>query len=235
MRSGSQHAPGRRQALGRLAGAWLALSAHAGRARAAGLTDPSTIEEFFRAVEMDRANVLTGLLKAGLDPNQRDARGQVALTLALREDSHRAVDLLLAAPKLDVNAANPAGETPLMMAALKGRLQTMAQLLALGAQVRREGWTPLHYAASGASLEAIDLLLSRDAAIDAPAPNGNTPLMMAAAYGSIDGAELLLKRGADPRPANLAGRTASELAQGAGRDELAGHILSADRARALRR
>jgi ankyrin repeat protein len=188
-------------------------------------------EEFFRAVEMDRDNVLRSLLKGGQDPNQRDAKGQVALVLALREESSHAVDLLLNAPGLDVNAANQVGETPLMMAALKGQLPVMARLLALGAAVRREGWTPLHYAASGGNLQAIELLLSRDALLDARAPNGNTALMMAAAYGTIDGADLLLRRGADPRPVNLAGRSASELALAAGRDDLAKLLAAAARPR----
>jgi len=191
------------------------LAAHVPPAAAGSYAD------FFRFVELDRPEPVARLLQAGFDLNARDERGQHALYLALRSDSLRVCSLLLGWPGLDVEATNSAGETLLMMAALKHRIDAMQRLLALGAAVNRRGWTPLHYAASGGSEQAIELLLLRGAQIDARAPNGNTALMMAAAYGTIDGAELLIRRGADVRLLDDAGLSAADKARAAGFDGLA--------------
>lgn len=181
-------------------------------------------EDFFRAMEIDAPNVVSGLLAQGFDPNTRDDQGQVGLYLALRGESLRAAALLLAHPRTDIDAVNDAGETPLMMAALRGQLDVARQLLDRGARVNREGWAPLHYAASGSGVDVVKLLLARGAAIDAESPNGTTPLMMAARYGAIDAADLLLQRGADPKRRNQRGLTAADFAQGAGREALAARL-----------
>lgn len=178
-------------------------------------------EDYFKALEIDAANVVSSLLLQGFDPNERDAQGQVGLYLALRSESWSVVDALLKHPGLNVDAANAAGETPLMMAALRGHLELTRRLLERGAQLNRSGWTPLHYAASSTEPGVVGLLLDRGAAIDARSPNGTTPLMMAARYGAIDGAELLRLRGADASLRNDRGLTAADFAAAAGRDALA--------------
>lgn len=183
-------------------------------------------EDYFHAVEVDAANVVGDLLARGLDPNSRDANGQTALVLALRGDASATTKLLVAHERVDVNLANASGETPLMMAALRGNAEVARVLLGRGAQVNRAGWTPLHYAASGPSTELVALLLDRGAAIDAPSPNGTTPLMMAARYGSIDSADLLHKRGASLRIQNERGLDAAEFARGAGRESLAQRLTA---------
>lgn len=177
-------------------------------------------EDLFKAVEIDAPHMIRSLVADGIDPNQRDDRGDVALYVALRNDALQAAEALLAHPRIDIDAANATGETPLMMAALRGRTDWVARLIERGAQVNRAGWTPLHYAASGGSPPTVKLLLDRGAAIDARSPNGTTPLMMAARYGAIDSADLLRERGADLRLRNDLGMTAVDFATGAGRAEL---------------
>jgi uncharacterized protein len=178
-------------------------------------------EDFFKAVELDRPRTISQLLDRGFDPNALNPQGQVALYLALRDDSPKVVEVLLGSPRLNVNAANPAGETPLMMAALRGELGWVKLLVERGASVNLGGWTPLHYAGSGPEPAVVAFLLDRGAAIDALAPNGNTALMMAARYGAIDSAALLIARGADPRLRNQAGLSAADFARTAERDVLA--------------
>lgn len=178
-------------------------------------------DDFFKAVEIDAVNVVSRLLAEGFDPNTRDDQGQVGLYLALRSESRQAVAALLAHPRVDIDAANGHGETPVMMAALRGDLALTRQLLDRGAKVNRDGWTPLHYAASGPEPKVVALLLDRGASIDAPSPNGTTPLMMAARYGTIDAADLLLQRGADPKLKNQRDLTAADFAESVGRDPLA--------------
>jgi ankyrin repeat protein len=183
------------------------------------LAGPS--EDYFHALRVNDARTLGRLLERGLDPNALDEKGQPGLVAALRDDSPEVAAVLLAHPKIQVDAANAAGETPLMMAALRGELGWAQRLLEHGAQVNRQGWTPLHYAASGSEPKVVALLLERGAEIDARSPNRTTPLMMAAGYGAIDAADLLLARGADPALRNDAGLDAADFARRAGRDALA--------------
>lgn len=178
-------------------------------------------EDLFKAVEIDAPHLVTQALLRGADPNAHDDKGQVALFVALRGESLQAAEALLASPALDVDAANGHGETPLMMAAMRGQADWVERLLARGAKVNRDGWTPLHYAASGPSVPVVALLLDRGAAVDARSPNGTTPLMMAARYGAIDAAELLLSKGADPSLKNQRDLTAADFALAAGREPLA--------------
>ena len=186
-------------------------------------------DDFFKAVELDDSSTVGRLLLRGFDPNAIDRRGRSAIVFALVSDSARAFELLIAHPETRVDAANAAGETPLMMAALRGNLGAVRSLIERGAQINRPGWSPLHYAASGPEPKVLQLLLERGADIDARAPNGNTPLMMAARYGAVDGAQVLLSRGADPRLRNAAGMTAADLARVAERDRLADRLERAAR------
>jgi ankyrin repeat protein len=175
-------------------------------------------DDFFRAVNVDNASGARAVLERGLDPNVRSEQGQHALYLAIRDESPRILALLWTWPGVDVNARNAAGETPLMMAALKGNLPVMEKLLSLGVPAHHDGWSPLHYAATGKSTEAVALLLDRGAPVDALSPNLSTPLMMAARYGTEASVELLVRRGADLAHGNDRGQTATDFAQMADRD-----------------
>src|SRR5690606_28141866 len=106
-------------------------------------------EDFFRAIDLDNAHEVASLLRRGFDPNARSPKREPALVLALHGDAHKVVAVLLQARGLQVNARNDKGETPLMMAALRGNLPAARALIARDADVNQEGWAPLHYAASG--------------------------------------------------------------------------------------
>ncbi len=178
----------------------------------------------FRAVNLDDDRSVQRWLAAGGDPNRADARGQTPLILAMRDESFKVAAVLLDHPATRVDAANAAGETALMMAALKGHLSWVQRLASRGAAINREGWTPLHYAASGAGVDVLRWLIEQGAALDAAAPNRSTPLMMAARYGASESVEILLARGADTRPRNDRGLAAADFARGAGRDALADRL-----------
>ncbi|MBS0446920.1 MAG: ankyrin repeat domain-containing protein [Proteobacteria bacterium] len=186
-------------------------------------------DDFFSALRNDNASALQSLLQRGFDPNTRDPQGQPGLTFALREQSLKTAKVLIALPNLEVDAANQANETALMIAALKGDLDDAKALLDRGAQVNRTGWTPLHYAASGPDVRLVALMLDRGADIDAPSPNGTTPLMMAAQYGSEDSVKLLLARGADPKRRNQRELGAADFAKLGGRQGLATQLEALQR------
>jgi ankyrin repeat protein len=178
-------------------------------------------EDFFSAVASNDAGTVQSLVQRGFDANSRDPKGQTGLFLALRGGSFGVADALLKAPALDVNALNEAGESALMMAALKGQQDWSQRLLERGATVNKSGWSPLHYAATGPEPAVVKLLLDRGATIDAPSPNHSTPLMMAAQYGNEANVDVLLARGADARLRNDQGLTAADFARLAKRDALA--------------
>ncbi len=178
-------------------------------------------EDFFKAVKADDATTVAQLLARGFDPNSPSEDGQQPLFLALREGSGKVVGVLLQTRGVRVDAANVAGETALMMAALRGQLPWCTRLIELGAAVNRSGWTPLHYAATGPQGQAAALLLEHGAQIDARSPNGSTALMMAARYGSEDTVALLLARGANPRLRNERDLDAANFARLGGREALA--------------
>ena len=142
------------------------------------------------------------------------------MLIASRTGSLTVADFLLAQNAVTVEARNAQGESPLMMAALKGYLPQAKRLIERGAEVNKPGWAPLHYAASNpepVGLEIARLLLEHHAYIDAESPNKTTPLMMAARYGRDPVVQLLLDEGADPLLRNEKGLSAIDFARQAGR------------------
>jgi ankyrin repeat protein len=184
------------------------------------LANAGAYEDFFQAVKADEADTVRALLQRGFDPNSRNPDGQTGLHLALRDQSLRVAEALWDSTALDIDAVNSSGETPLMMAALRGDLAWAQRLIKRGAKIHREGWSPLHYAATGSEPRLVALLLDRGAPIDAPSPNHSTPLMMAARYGAEASVDLLIARGANKRLRNDLDLDASAFAKLAGREFL---------------
>lgn len=189
-----------------------------------GLGFAGSFEDFFKAVELDNESAVVALALRGFDLNSQNEKGDSGLHVGLREGSLKVVNFLLTQRAVRVELHNRQGESPLMIAAIKGHLDVARQLIRRGAEVNKPGWTPLHYAASRAEPDSGDmvrLLLEHHAYIDAESPNRSTPLMLAAMYGHRDLVPLLLEDGADPSPRNEQGLTAVDFARRADRDDLA--------------
>ena len=172
------------------------------------LSNAGAYDDFFKAIEFDRAEQVQQLLERGFDPNSPNPKGQPALIAAMQQSSNKVVDLLVNWPSTNLSIKSPQGETPLMLAALNNKLPLAKLLILRGADVNQAGWTPLHYAATRGHIEMMRLMIDNSAYLDAESPNGTTPLMMAAHYGTPMAVKLLLEEGADPRLKNKLGLSA---------------------------
>lgn len=191
-------------------------------------------DDFFAAIKRDDVAAVQALAARGFDLNTLDPAGQHPLYLALRDDAERAALYLLGQERVQVEYRNAKGESPLMMAALKGKPELVRRLIERRAEVNKPGWAPLHYAATHPgenSVAVVRLLLEHHAYIDAESPNRSTPLMMAAHYGHPRVVRLLLEEGADPLLKNELGLSAIDFAHRANRADTAEAIAAAVRSR----
>jgi uncharacterized protein len=172
-------------------------------------------QQFFTAVRKNAVASVEHQLKTDLYVNALDAQfpHNSALHWAVWENADDVLSVLLNQTRLNIDIFNGVNETPLMIAALKGRIGMVAQLLAAGAYPNKEGWTALHYAATDGHVQVIKLLLDAHAYIDAESPNKTTPLMMAVRSKSISAVKLLLDEGADVTLKNTEGWTAQAFAE----------------------
>jgi uncharacterized protein len=184
----------------RVAAAAMAVASIGGapHAAAADQTAQADAVTFFRAAQLNDAGRIKPLLARGLDPNVREPeRGETGMIVALRYDAMAVFDLLLAQPKIQLDAQAANGNTALMMAAFRKNMPAVEKLVAKGAQVNRPGFTALHYAAAAGAIDILRYLLEHHAYIDAESPTKVTPLMLAAREGQEEAVKVLLEEGAD--------------------------------------
>mgnify|MGYP002678730028 CR=1 FL=1 len=124
--------------------------------------------DFNQAIAAGNAADVRRLLSTGITPNIVLENGDTPLTWALRSESWDLARVLLDAQGIDVNMENRHGETPLMLAVIKGREAEFDRLLKLGAKVNKtRGWTPLHYAATEGRTSMMKRLIELGADVNA--------------------------------------------------------------------
>jgi ankyrin repeat protein len=113
---------------------------------------------------------------------------------------NRAAALRILQQKVDVNAGEPNGTTPLHYAVYQEDLDLVDRLLKAGAKpsvVNDFGSTPMSEAAEVGNAAIIKLLLKAGADVNSRNREGQTALMAVARTGRVDAAQLLLDAGAD--------------------------------------
>ncbi|MFS0755601.1 ankyrin repeat domain-containing protein [Noviherbaspirillum sp. 1P10PC] len=111
----------------------------------------------------DTANKAQMLFDAGADPNWKNRNGRIALHMAASGYGDEAGIQLLIKRKAQVDCADSAGQTPLMLAAKEGHVDRARLLLQAGADRNlkdRNGKTALQLAMDGQKKDTADLLRS---------------------------------------------------------------------------
>ncbi|PYR12714.1 MAG: hypothetical protein DMG00_08350 [Acidobacteria bacterium] len=147
-----------------------------------------------------------GCLSASLLPlhaQQRDTR----LIDAVKRRDDKAFAALLRA-KVDVNAAQPDGATPLAWAIQLGERRMAEALLDTGANANTAdeyGETPVTLAAANGDADLIQRLVAAGADTHAARWNGETAVMIAAGAGSLEAVRQLVRHGGDVNAAEPRG------------------------------
>ncbi|KAM4706169.1 ankyrin repeat domain-containing protein 12 [Rhinophrynus dorsalis] len=115
-----------------------------------------------------------------------------------------------------VNKRNERGETPLHMAAIRGDISQVKELIRLGANVNVKdfaGWTPLHEACNMGYYEVAKVLIAAGADVNTQGLDDDTPLHDAASSGHRDIVKLLLQHGGNAFQANKHGARPVDVAE----------------------
>ncbi|XP_052049456.1 ankyrin repeat domain-containing protein 12 isoform X1 [Apodemus sylvaticus] len=115
-----------------------------------------------------------------------------------------------------INKRNERGETPLHMAAIRGDVKQVKELISLGANVNVKdfaGWTPLHEACNVGYYDVAKMLIAAGADVNTQGLDDDTPLHDSASSGHRDIVKLLLRHGGNPFQANKHGERPVDVAE----------------------
>ncbi|XP_040608853.1 ankyrin repeat domain-containing protein 12 isoform X3 [Mesocricetus auratus] len=115
-----------------------------------------------------------------------------------------------------INKRNERGETPLHMAAIRGDVKQVKELISLGADVNVKdfaGWTPLHEACNVGYYDVAKILIAAGADVNTQGLDDDTPLHDSASSGHRDIVKLLLRHGGNPFQANKHGERPVDVAE----------------------
>ncbi|XP_063743119.1 BRCA1-associated RING domain protein 1 isoform X2 [Eleginops maclovinus] len=110
---------------------------------------------------------------------------------------------------------NHKGETPLHLAAIKGNVEAVKELLEQGADPNLKdnaGWTPLHEACNLGHLPVVEVLVSRGALLNTPGYKNDSPLHDAVRNRHPAIVKLLLQQGASQSVLNQYGKRPADYA-----------------------
>lgn len=174
-----------------------------------------TESDFFSSIVLGNKRAVEQLLAAGESASRKDQTGTPALVLAVRA-KRPAIATLLLENGADPNASDGKGRTAVMYAATEDVPGSIATLVEYGASIglrdKEEGATPLILAAKHARLEALSVLLSLGAEVDASDARKKTALHWAVEKDNRFLTQRLLEAGASLKQ-DASGKTPRDIAK----------------------
>lgn len=139
-------------------------------------------EEFFRAITMEKPQIVRAFLQAGMSPNAKNKDGETALTFALQKGEEKTIKVLM--ESADLNMKDDKGNAPLHLAIKNDALGAIfEQMLEQGADVnvggavkKTKNQTPLYVAVLKQREDAVQRLLEAGADPNIKDSEGAVPL-----------------------------------------------------------
>ncbi|XP_077278263.1 KN motif and ankyrin repeat domain-containing protein 2 kank isoform X1 [Temnothorax americanus] len=185
--------------------------------------NPLDVEDYLDRFEECSSTLLEYIV------NVTDTSGNTAMHYAVSHGNFDVVSILLDSKVCDINKANVAGYTAVMLAALaEVRNSTHAsvanrlfQLADVNIRAKLHGQTALMLAVSHGRKDMTQLLLDAGAAVNIQDEDGSTALMCAAEHGHTDIVRLLLAHpDCDPSIVDVDGSSALKIALEAGNRDI---------------
>lgn len=140
--------------------------------------------ELFKAIDNDNAamvNIALKMAKPGVE-NAPNADGHVPLMYAVLNGKHRAFKVLLTKAKADPTVTNAEGYSVLQVAAEKGQMKMVQNLITHGVDINQQhtdGYTPLHRAVLNGHTDTVKALLNAEVPVDQPTADGKIAMELA--------------------------------------------------------
>ncbi|XP_050452036.1 KN motif and ankyrin repeat domain-containing protein 1 isoform X2 [Cataglyphis hispanica] len=185
--------------------------------------NPLDVEDYLDRFEEYSSTLLEYIV------NMTDTSGNTAMHYAVSHGNFDVVSILLDSKVCDINKANIAGYTAVMLAALaevrnsthRSVANRLFQLADVNIRAKLHGQTALMLAVSHGRKDMTQLLLDAGAAVNIQDEDGSTALMCAAEHGHTDIVRLLLAHpDCDPSIVDVDGSSALKIALEAGNRDI---------------
>ena len=189
---------------------------------------PLPPDSFARAVATRNDLLLDLCLAEDVDVNGRDADGRTALLVAMLQRDHALARRLIDGGA-DVDIADQAGLTPLMVAAREGELDLLAAFIVHSERpeaVDGKGYSAAHHALAAGQRAALELLLPTLPDLRVPAADGRDLLAMACDTRDLKMVETVLTRASGDLPWTAGTSSALRAALAGGNTNLARLLLA---------
>ncbi|XP_075219769.1 KN motif and ankyrin repeat domain-containing protein 2 kank isoform X2 [Lycorma delicatula] len=158
--------------------------------------NPLDVEDYLDCFEEISSQLLEYIV------NMTDVSGNTAMHYALSHGNFDVVSILLDSKVCNINQANAAGYTCVMLVSLahvtckthRQVVRRLFQLADVNIRAKQHGQTALMLAVSHGRLETVQLLLESGADVNIQDEDGSTALMCAAEHGHIDIVKLLFSQ-----------------------------------------